>query len=147
MLTGYPWNIKPKRFHLNVDTCSHIHRHLSTYTCIYLINWKLIFNSLSARISRVSTVLLCSISIFSTQYSQLPTQPLTFSLLLISLFIIVFFFLHRLLNPKIVRACTLVLTDWNHIPTKSLKAAVTILYRIAVACSCPAMLYHVSITV
>uniref|UniRef100_A0A0K8V7G8 Protein timeless n=1 Tax=Bactrocera latifrons TaxID=174628 RepID=A0A0K8V7G8_BACLA len=51
-------------------------------------------------------------------------------------------FAKRLLNPKIVRACTLVLTDWNHIPTKSLKAAVTILHRIAVACSCPAMLYH-----
>lgn len=51
-------------------------------------------------------------------------------------------FAKRLLNPKIVRACTVVLTDWNHIPTKSLKAAVTILHRVAVACCCPAMLYH-----
>ncbi|XP_067623915.1 protein timeless homolog [Eurosta solidaginis] len=51
-------------------------------------------------------------------------------------------FAKRLLNPKIVRACTVILTDWDQIPTKSLKATVTILHRIAVGCSCPAMLYQ-----
>lgn len=54
---------------------------------------------------------------------------------------------YRLLNPKIVRACVVVLTDWEKIPTKSLKAAVTILHRIAYGCSCPAMLYQVSLWV
>ena len=52
--------------------------------------------------------------------------------------------IYRLLNPKIVRACVVVLSDWEQIPTKSLKAAVTILHRIAYGCSCPAMLYQVS---
>lgn len=51
-------------------------------------------------------------------------------------------FARRLLHPKIVRACTLVLTDWTQIPTKALKAAVTILHRIAYGCSCPGMLYQ-----
>ncbi|XP_037818705.1 protein timeless homolog, partial [Lucilia sericata] len=51
-------------------------------------------------------------------------------------------FAKRLLNPKIVRACVVVLSDWEQIPTKSLKAAVTILHRIAYGCSCPAMLYQ-----
>ncbi|XP_030370378.1 protein timeless homolog [Scaptodrosophila lebanonensis] len=51
-------------------------------------------------------------------------------------------FARRLLNPKIVRACTVVLTDWAQIPTKSLKAAVTILHRIAYGCCCPGMLYQ-----
>ncbi|KAH8243662.1 hypothetical protein KR032_009171 [Drosophila birchii] len=51
-------------------------------------------------------------------------------------------FARRLLNPKIVRACTLVLTDWADIPTRSLKAAVTILHRIAYECKCPGMLYQ-----
>ncbi|XP_020811280.1 protein timeless homolog [Drosophila serrata] len=51
-------------------------------------------------------------------------------------------FARRLLNPKIVRACTLVLTDWADIPTRSLKAAVTILHRIAYGCKCPGMLYQ-----
>ncbi|KAL7724650.1 hypothetical protein ACLKA6_008651 [Drosophila palustris] len=51
-------------------------------------------------------------------------------------------FARRLLHPKIVRACTLVLTDWAQIPTKALKAAVTILHRIAFGCSCPGMLYQ-----
>lgn len=54
---------------------------------------------------------------------------------------------HRLLHPKIVRACTLVLTDWTQIPSKALKAAVTILHRIAYGCSCPGMLYQVSVCV
>ncbi|XP_059218459.1 protein timeless homolog [Stomoxys calcitrans] len=51
-------------------------------------------------------------------------------------------FAKRLVNPKIVRACVVVLADWEQIPTKSLKAAVTILHRIAYGCSCPAMLYQ-----
>ncbi|XP_060645851.1 protein timeless homolog [Drosophila nasuta] len=51
-------------------------------------------------------------------------------------------FARRLLHPKIVRACTLVLTDWTQIPTKALKAAVTILHRIAYGLSCPGMLYQ-----
>ncbi|XP_052836882.1 protein timeless homolog isoform X2 [Drosophila gunungcola] len=48
----------------------------------------------------------------------------------------------RLLNPKIVRACTLVLSDWADIPTRSLKAAVTILHRIAYGCKCAGMLFQ-----
>ncbi|XP_037944705.1 protein timeless homolog [Teleopsis dalmanni] len=51
-------------------------------------------------------------------------------------------FAKRLLNPKIVRACTVVLADWARIPTTSLKAAVTILHRIAYGCSCSAMLFQ-----
>lgn len=51
---------------------------------------------------------------------------------------------HRLLNPKVVRACTLALADWEQIPTGSLKAAVTLLHRIAVGCKMPAMLFQVS---
>lgn len=51
-------------------------------------------------------------------------------------------FAARLLNPKVVRACTLALTDWDQIPTSSLKAAVTLLHRIAVGCKMPAMLFQ-----
>uniref|UniRef100_A0A1A9Z728 TIMELESS_C domain-containing protein n=1 Tax=Glossina pallidipes TaxID=7398 RepID=A0A1A9Z728_GLOPL len=51
-------------------------------------------------------------------------------------------FAKRLLNPKIVRACVVVLSDWEQIPSKSLRAAVTILHRIGYGCSCPAMLYQ-----
>ncbi|XP_033235075.1 protein timeless homolog [Drosophila pseudoobscura] len=51
-------------------------------------------------------------------------------------------FARRLLHPKIVRACTLVLTDWAQIPTRALKAAVTVLHRIAYGCSCPGMLFQ-----
>ncbi|XP_036673902.3 protein timeless homolog isoform X1 [Drosophila suzukii] len=51
-------------------------------------------------------------------------------------------FARRLLNPKIVRACTLVLSDWADIPTRSLKAAVTILHRIAYGCKCSGMLFQ-----
>ncbi|XP_037891579.1 protein timeless homolog [Glossina fuscipes] len=51
-------------------------------------------------------------------------------------------FAKRLLNPKIVRACVIVLSDWEQIPSKSLRAAVTILHRIGYGCSCPAMLYQ-----
>ncbi|XP_017039963.1 protein timeless homolog isoform X2 [Drosophila ficusphila] len=51
-------------------------------------------------------------------------------------------FARRLLHPKIVRACTLVLSDWASIPTRSLKAAVTILHRIAYECKCSGMLFQ-----
>ncbi|XP_001953059.3 protein timeless homolog [Drosophila ananassae] len=51
-------------------------------------------------------------------------------------------FARRLLHPKIVRACTVVLTDWASIPTRSLKAAVTILHRIAYGCKCSGMLFQ-----
>ncbi|KAH8335679.1 hypothetical protein KR074_009096, partial [Drosophila pseudoananassae] len=51
-------------------------------------------------------------------------------------------FARRLLHPKIVRACTVVLTDWSSIPTRSLKAAVTILHRIAYGCKCSGMLFQ-----
>lgn len=51
-------------------------------------------------------------------------------------------FAARLLNPKVVRACTLALADWDQIPTSSLKAAVTLLHRIAVGCKMPAMLFQ-----
>lgn len=54
-------------------------------------------------------------------------------------------FICRLLNPKVVHACTLVLTDWEDIPTAALKAAVTILHRIAVGSKMPALLFQVSI--
>ncbi|XP_058811331.1 protein timeless homolog [Topomyia yanbarensis] len=54
-------------------------------------------------------------------------------------------FAKRLLNPKVVRACTLALKDWEEIPTSSLKAAVTILHRIAVGCKMPAMLFQASL--
>ncbi|XP_055901939.1 protein timeless homolog [Eupeodes corollae] len=51
-------------------------------------------------------------------------------------------FQKRLLHPKIVRACSIVLADWEKIPARSLKSIVTIFHRIAYACSCPAMLYQ-----
>ncbi|XP_039444112.1 protein timeless homolog [Culex pipiens pallens] len=51
-------------------------------------------------------------------------------------------FAARLLNPKVVRACTLALADWEQIPSGSLKAAVTLLHRIAVGCKMPAMLFQ-----
>ncbi|XP_065094550.1 protein timeless homolog [Ochlerotatus camptorhynchus] len=54
-------------------------------------------------------------------------------------------FTRRLLNPKVVHACTLVLSEWEQIPTTSLKAAVTILHRIAVGCKMPALLFQASL--
>ena len=53
-------------------------------------------------------------------------------------------FRSRLVNPKIVRACTMALVDWERIPDRALKSAVTILHRIAFVLKAPAMLYHVS---
>lgn len=43
-----------------------------------------------------------------------------------------------------VRACTVVLADWEKLPTRAIKSAVTILHRIAVGCKVPAMLFQVS---
>ncbi|XP_055604879.1 protein timeless homolog [Uranotaenia lowii] len=54
-------------------------------------------------------------------------------------------FAKRLLNPKVVRACTVALADWDQIPTSSLKAAVTLLHRIAVGCKMPALLFQASL--
>ncbi|XP_055524014.1 protein timeless homolog isoform X2 [Wyeomyia smithii] len=54
-------------------------------------------------------------------------------------------FANRLLNPKVVRSCTIALMDWKQIETSSLKAAVTILHRIAVGCKMPAMLFQASL--
>ncbi|XP_055382553.1 MATH and LRR domain-containing protein PFE0570w-like [Condylostylus longicornis] len=54
-------------------------------------------------------------------------------------------FAKRLVNAKVVRPCTLVLSDWEKISTKSLKATVTILHRIAYGSHCPAMLYQASL--
>lgn len=58
-----------------------------------------------------------------------------------ALFILWFF---RLVNPRVVRACTIVLTDWEKITARALISAVTILHRISVGCKMPAMLYQVS---
>lgn len=52
--------------------------------------------------------------------------------------------LFRLVNPRVVRACTIVLTDWEKITTLAIRSAVTILHRISVGCKMPAMLYQVS---
>ncbi|XP_063704948.1 protein timeless homolog [Culicoides brevitarsis] len=51
-------------------------------------------------------------------------------------------FVRRLVNPKVVRACTSVLADWKQIPTRSLKSTVTILHHIAVRCKMPVMLFQ-----
>ncbi|XP_058121766.1 protein timeless homolog [Anopheles ziemanni] len=54
-------------------------------------------------------------------------------------------FAKRLIDPKIVRACTIVLSDWEKIKTPTLKAAVTLLYRIAVELKAPTMLFQLSL--
>ncbi|KFB46573.1 AGAP010787-PA-like protein [Anopheles sinensis] len=54
-------------------------------------------------------------------------------------------FAKRLIDPKIVRACTIVLGDWEKIKTPTLKAAVTLLYRIAVEMKAPTMLFQLSL--
>lgn len=63
--------------------------------------------------------------------------------------IILFFYfssvISRLVHSNVVRACTVMLSDWEHITTRALKSAVTILHRIAVGCKMPTMLYQVSI--
>lgn len=54
------------------------------------------------------------------------------------------FFGFRLVNSRVVRACTIMLTDWEQITTRALKSAVTLLHRIAFGCKMAAMLYQVS---
>ncbi|XP_055324474.1 protein timeless homolog [Sitodiplosis mosellana] len=54
-------------------------------------------------------------------------------------------FLKRLVNPKVVQACTVVLTDWERLPARIIKSAVTILHRIAFGCKVPIMLFQVSL--
>lgn len=46
------------------------------------------------------------------------------------------------MNPKVVRACTLALADWEKMQTRTLKATVSILHKIAVVSKSPAMLYQ-----
>ncbi|KAG5666559.1 hypothetical protein PVAND_014577 [Polypedilum vanderplanki] len=46
----------------------------------------------------------------------------------------------RLLNPKIIRACTFVLQSWEKMSYREIKSAVTVLYRIAVNQKNPIML-------
>ncbi|KAG4077692.1 hypothetical protein HA402_015735 [Bradysia odoriphaga] len=50
-----------------------------------------------------------------------------------------------LVNPRVVRACTIVLADWEKITTRALKSAVTILHRISFGCKVPAMMYQASL--
>uniref|UniRef100_A0AAG5CUZ1 Timeless N-terminal domain-containing protein n=1 Tax=Anopheles atroparvus TaxID=41427 RepID=A0AAG5CUZ1_ANOAO len=54
-------------------------------------------------------------------------------------------FAKRLVDPKIVRACTVVLGDWEKIKTPTLKAAVTLLYRVAVELKAPTMLFQLAL--
>ncbi|KAL7020730.1 hypothetical protein ACKWTF_011627 [Chironomus riparius] len=48
----------------------------------------------------------------------------------------------RLLNPKVVRACTWALQSWEKMSYREIKSAVTILHRIAVNLKMPIMLMH-----
>lgn len=50
-----------------------------------------------------------------------------------------------MVNPKIVRACTVVLGDWEHLSNQIIKSAVTLLHRIAFGCKMPVMLFQVKI--
>uniref|UniRef100_A0A182TFK2 Timeless N-terminal domain-containing protein n=1 Tax=Anopheles melas TaxID=34690 RepID=A0A182TFK2_9DIPT len=54
-------------------------------------------------------------------------------------------FSKRLVDHRVVYACTTVLTDWEKIKTTCLKAAVTLLYRICVEHKMPSMLFQVSL--
>lgn len=47
---------------------------------------------------------------------------------------------HRLLNPKVVRACTWCLQTWEKLSSREIKSAVTLLHRIAVNLNVPVML-------
>lgn len=50
---------------------------------------------------------------------------------------------HRLVNPKVVQACTVVLGDWERLPARTIKSAITLLHRIAFSCKVPIMLFQV----
>lgn len=47
------------------------------------------------------------------------------------------------MNPKVVAACTVVLSDWEQIPIRVIKSAVTLLHRIAFGSKMPVMLFQV----
>lgn len=49
-------------------------------------------------------------------------------------------FISSLLNPKIVRACTLALQSWDKMSYREIKSAVMMLYRVAVHQKMPIML-------
>lgn len=51
---------------------------------------------------------------------------------------------NRLVNPKVVRACTVVLTDWEKISNRTIKSAITLLHRIAFGCKMHVMLFQVN---
>lgn len=53
----------------------------------------------------------------------------------------------RLCNPKVVRACTMLLqkaTDGS-LPSRAVVAACSLLHRIAWSCKCPGMLFQASL--
>lgn len=54
--------------------------------------------------------------------------------------------MNRLVNPKVVQACTVVLSDWERLPARTIKSAITLLHRIAFGCKVPIMLFQVWIT-
>uniref|UniRef100_A0A182QD94 Timeless N-terminal domain-containing protein n=1 Tax=Anopheles farauti TaxID=69004 RepID=A0A182QD94_9DIPT len=54
-------------------------------------------------------------------------------------------FSKRLVDHRVVDACTLVLSDWEKIKTPCLKAAVTLLYRVCVEHKMPSMLFQLSL--
>uniref|UniRef100_A0A182W9K2 Timeless N-terminal domain-containing protein n=1 Tax=Anopheles minimus TaxID=112268 RepID=A0A182W9K2_9DIPT len=54
-------------------------------------------------------------------------------------------FSKRLVDHKVVYACTTVLNDWEKIKTPCLKAAVTLLYRVCVEHKMPSMLFQISL--
>lgn len=60
-------------------------------------------------------------------------------------YIYLFQIYYRLVHPKVVRACTIVLGDWEQLSPRILKSAVTLLHRISFNCKSPAMLYQVNI--
>uniref|UniRef100_A0A182MZ69 Timeless N-terminal domain-containing protein n=1 Tax=Anopheles dirus TaxID=7168 RepID=A0A182MZ69_9DIPT len=54
-------------------------------------------------------------------------------------------FSKRLVDHRVVDACTIVLSDWEKIKTPCLKAAVTLLYRVCVEHKMPSMLFQLSL--
>uniref|UniRef100_A0A182MAX0 Timeless N-terminal domain-containing protein n=1 Tax=Anopheles culicifacies TaxID=139723 RepID=A0A182MAX0_9DIPT len=54
-------------------------------------------------------------------------------------------FSKRLVDHRVVYACTTVLNEWEKIKTPCLKAAVTLLYRICVEHKMPSMLFQISL--
>ncbi|XP_053678116.1 protein timeless homolog [Anopheles nili] len=54
-------------------------------------------------------------------------------------------FSKKLVDKRVVRACTVVLENWAHLEPSHLKAAVTLLYRIAFEHKMPSMLFHMDL--